>query len=62
MSQDKDKCLTEVSEQLSEFFDEFVIIGIPKGKSDRVSVAFFGSAPEALELLQKAESSIKDTL
>ena len=62
MSKDKDKCLNEVSEKLSEFFTEFLIVGIPKGKTDRVSIAFFGSAPEALELLQKAESSIKDTL
>lgn len=62
MSNDKDNCLKEVSGTLGEIYSEFVIIGIPKGKSGRVSVAFLGSAPEALELLQKAESSIKDKL
>ncbi len=62
MSKDKEKCLAEVSDKLSELFEEFVIVGIPKGRPDRVSVAFLCSAPEALEILQKAESSIKDTL
>jgi hypothetical protein len=62
MSNDRDKCLTEVSEQLSEHFSDFIIIGTPKDENDRVSVAFLGSFPEALELMEKAKASIKGSM